>query len=59
MINPNERALQKIAFNYSSYIDFQNLCTAECTEKPYFLVMDTTLASDNYLSFRKTLLERI
>ena len=32
----------------------------KCTEKPYsFLVIDTTLASDNSSRFRKNLLERI
>ena len=32
----------------------------KCTEKPYcFLVIDTTLASDNLLRFRKNLSERI
>ena len=36
-----------------------NLCK-KCTEKPYsFLVIDTTLASDNYSHFRKNLLEAI
>ena len=32
----------------------------KCTKKPYsFLVIDTTLASDNYSRFRKNLLETI
>ena len=32
----------------------------KCDEKPYsFLVIDTTLASDNPSRFRKNLLERI
>ena len=32
----------------------------KCTAKPYsFLVIDATLASDNPLCFRKTLVERI
>ena len=32
----------------------------KCIAKPYsFLVIDTTLASDNPLRFRKNLLERI
>ena len=35
-------------------------CAAEGSGKPYsFLVIDTTLASDNPLRFRKTVLERI
>ena len=39
--------------------DFMNLYK-KCTVKPYsFLVFDATLASDNPLSFRKNLLERI
>ena len=46
----------KIAFNHSSdidFIDFMNLCK-KCTAKSYiFLVIDTTLASDNPLRFRK------
>ena len=44
----NKRELQQIAFNYSSGIDFQD-----------FLVIDTTLTSDNSSRFRKDLLERI
>ena len=61
MIIPNKRELEKIAFNRSSYTDSQNLMSFDkkCTAKAYFLVIDTTLASDNYSSFRKTLLERI
>ena len=61
MIIPNKKELQKIAFNRSSYIDFQDLMSfyKKCTAKPYFLVMDTTLTSDSYSTFRKTLLERI
>ena len=47
---PNKRELQQIVFSHSSDIDFQdfvNLCKM-CTAKPYsFLVIDTTLASDN------------
>ena len=59
---PNKRELQQIAFNYSSDIDFQDFMNVykKCTAKPYsFLVIDTTLASDNSLCFRKNLLERI
>ena len=52
----NKRELQQIAINYSSDIinkDFVNIYR-ECTAEPYsFLVIDTTLASDNPLSFRK------
>ena len=57
---PNKRELQQIAFNHSSDIDFQDFMSLykKCTEKPYsFLVIDTTLASDNPLHFRKNLLE--
>ena len=39
--------------------DFMNLYK-KCTEKQYsFLVIDSTLASDNPSRFRKNLLERI
>ena len=57
-----KQELQQIAFNHSSDIDFkdfQNL-HKKCTAKPYsVLVIDTTLASDNRLNFRKQLLEKI
>ena len=59
---PNKRELQQIAFNHSSDIDFQDFMNIykTGTEKPYsFLVIDTTLASDNSLRFRKNLLERM
>ena len=59
---PNQRELQQIAFNHSSDIDFQDFMnlSKKCTAKPYyFLVIDTTLASDNYSSFRKNLLQQI
>ena len=59
---PNKRELQQIAFNHSSDIDFQDFMNLhkKCTAKPYsFLVIDTTLPSDNSLHFRKNLLERI
>ena len=46
----NKRELQQIAFNQSS----------DTTAKPYsFLVINTTLVSDNSSRFRKNLLERI
>ena len=39
---------------------FMNLHKTKCTEKPYsFLVIDSTLASNNFSRFRKNLLERI
>ena len=57
---PNKRELQQIVINHSSDIstkDFINIYR-ECTAKPYsFLVIDTTLASDNPLRFRKLFLE--
>ena len=59
---PSKRELQQTAFNHSSDIDFQDFMNLykKCTAKPYsFLVIDTTLASDNSLRFRKNLLERI
>ena len=59
---PNKRELQQIAFNHSSDIDFQDFMNLykKCTAKPYsFLVIDTTLTSDNPLYFRKNLVERI
>ena len=59
---PKKRELQQIAFNHSSDIDFQDFMNLykKCTAKPYsFLVIDTTLVSDNSSYFRKNLLERI
>ena len=54
----NKRKLQQIVTNHSSDIrteDFINIYR-KCTGKPYsFLVIDTTLASDNPLRFRKIL----
>ena len=47
---PNKGELQQIAFNHSSDIDFHDFMNLykKCTAKPYsFLVIDTTLASDN------------
>ena len=59
---PNKWKLQQITFNHSSDINFQDFMNLykQCTEKLYsFLVIDTTLASDNSSRFRKNLLERI
>ena len=59
---PSKRELQQIVFNHSSDIDFQDFINLykKCTENPYSsLVIDTTLASENCLRFRKNLLERI
>ena len=53
---PNKRELQQIAINHSSDIstkDFINIYR-KCTGEPYlFSVIDTTLASNNPLRFRK------
>ena len=59
---PNKQKLQQIAFNHSSDIGFEHFLNLykKCTAKPYsFLVVDTTLSSENSLGFRKNLLERI
>ena len=59
---PNKRELQQIALNHSLDIDFQDFMNLykKCTAELYiFLVIDTNLASDNSLRFRKNLLERI
>ena len=58
---PNKRELLQIVLNHSSDPDFKEFLNLykKCYSKPYFiLVTDTTLASDNRLHFRKTLLER-
>ena len=58
----NNRELQQISFNHSSAVNFQDFMNLykNCTEKPYsFLVIDTTLASNNLYCFRKNLLETI
>ena len=55
---PNKRELQQFAINHSSDIntkDFFNIYR-KCTDEPYyFLVNDTTLASNNPLRFRTNL----
>ena len=64
---PNKQELQQIAFNHSSDIDFRDFINIykKCTAKPYsFLVIDSTLASDNlfYVSeiiFQKEYKKRI
>ena len=58
----NKRELQQTAFNYTSDIEFQDFMNLykKCPAKPYsFLVIYTSLASDNLLRFRKNLVERI
>ena len=52
---PNKRELQQIAINYSSDTDFKDFMTIykKCTNEQYsFLVIGTTLASENPLRFR-------
>ena len=59
---PLKQDFQQIAFNHSPDTDFKNVMNLykKCTAKPYsFLVIHITLASDNPLSFRNNLLERI
>ena len=59
---PSKGELQQIAFNQSSDIEFQDFMNLykKFSAKPYtFLVIDTTLASDNPSRFRKNLLERL
>ena len=55
---PNKRRLQQIAINHSSDIntkDFSNIYR-KCTDEPYsFLINDTTLTSNNPLTFRKNI----
>ena len=56
----NRRELQQITFNHSWDIDFQDFMNLykNCNTNQYsVLVIDTTLPSNNYLRFRKNLLE--
>ena len=56
---PNKRELQQITLNHSSDIDFKDFMKIfkKYTAESYsFLVNDTTLPSDDPLSFRKNLL---
>ena len=55
---PNKRELQEIARNHSSDISTKEFTEIyrECAAEPYsYFVNDTTLASNNPLSFRKNL----
>ena len=55
---PNKRELMQIAINHSSDINTKNFIETykKCTDKLYsFLVIDTTLPSNNLLRFRKNL----
>ena len=59
---PNKQELQQIPFNHLSDIGFEGFMNLykKFTAKPYsFLVIDTTLASDNPLRFRHNLLKRM
>ena len=58
----NKRELQQITFNHLSNINFQGFMNhhKKFTAKQYsFLVIDTTLTSDNSSHFRNNLLERL
>ena len=55
---PNKRELQQIAINHSSDINTRDFIEIyrKCTNKPIsFLVIDTTLTSNNRLRFKKNL----
>ena len=54
---PNKRELMQIAINHSSDFNTKDFeIYRKCTDKPYsFLVIDTTLPSNNLLRFRKNL----
>ena len=57
---PNKRELQQIALNHSSDIKCKDFIKIykKCNAESYsFLVIDTTLPSNNSLRFRKNLLE--
>ena len=57
---PNKRKLEQIALNHSSDINSKDFVRIykKCTAEPYsFLVVDTTLPSNNPLRFRKNLLK--
>ena len=53
---PNKRELQQIAFNHLSDINFQNFMNLYESNFIFFLIIDTTLASDNSSRIRKNLL---
>ena len=59
---PSKRGLQQIWFNHFSDIDlqdFMNLYRKSTAEPISFLVIDTTVATDNPLRFRNNLVEGI
>ena len=54
----NKREIMQIAINHSSDINTKDFIEIyrKCTDKPFsFLVIDTTLPSNNSLRFRKNL----
>ena len=58
---PNKAEFQQITLNHSSDIDFKDFIKIykKCSAESYsFLVNDTTLPSDDPLSFRKNLLDK-
>ena len=55
---PNKKELMQIAINHLSDISTKDFIEIyrKCTDKPYaFLVIETTLPSNNLLRFRKNL----
>ena len=56
----NRRELKNIAINHSAYIEYKNFMKIyrKWTKEQYsFLSIDTTLPADNFLKFRKNLLD--
>ena len=56
----NRRELKNIAINHAAYIEYKNFMKIyrKWTKEPYsFLSIDTTLPADNFLKFRKNLLD--
>ena len=56
----NKKELQNIATNHSLEIAFNDFMKTyrKCTNEPYsFLAIDTTLPANNFLRFRKNLLD--
>ena len=56
----NKRELRNIAINHSAGIDYKDFINIykKCTKEPYsFLTIDTTLLANNFLRFRKNLLD--
>ena len=56
---PNKLELQQITFNHSSDIDFMSVCKRYALKPNSFVVIDASLASDNFFRLRKNLLKRI